>query len=51
MCKKKSAPFVAARARKAPCLEVLERGVSVFDDVFVFVAFLKMVYLKGVGAP
>jgi hypothetical protein len=35
----KSAPSSAARARKAPCLVVCERGVCVFGDVYVCVCF------------
>jgi hypothetical protein len=46
----KSAPSSAARARRAPCLEVCERGVSVFGVVCVCVCFEVGVYI-GYGLP
>ena len=41
----KSAPSSAARARRAPCLVVCERGVCVFAAVGVCVGFEVCVYV------
>jgi hypothetical protein len=49
----KSAPSSAARARRAPCLDVCERCVCVCVCLVLYVcaSVLRLVYLKGVGSP
>jgi hypothetical protein len=41
----KSAPSTAARARRAPCLEVCARGVCVYLVLYVCALVLRLVYL------
>jgi hypothetical protein len=43
--KVKSAPASAARARRAPCLDVCERGVRVCLVLWVWASVLRFVYL------
>jgi hypothetical protein len=45
------APSAAARARRAPCLEVYERGVCVCLVLYVFTSVLRLVYMHVVGSP
>ena len=45
LCKVKSAPSAAARARRAPCLDVCERGVSVCLQLWVCASALRFVYM------
>jgi hypothetical protein len=47
----KSAPSFAARARRAPCLVVSDRGVCVCFVLYVCASDLRLVYLWGMGSP
>jgi hypothetical protein len=49
--KVRSAPSVAARARRAPCMVVCERGVWVCLVLYVCGYVLRLVYMWGVGSP
>jgi hypothetical protein len=47
--KVKSAPSAAARARRAPCLDVCERGVRVCLQLWVCASALRFIFLLVVG--